>query len=125
MSMVYPTYRVLAKHIVFKMFLCSSFRSVHVDSAALLKAVESEHLDLRALNAIGKSPMRSRQGCSGCHAPMDNAAAMLTGIATPLFGGYETGADTSGQLFVNGANDDRGTGKGLRADYAIACALIV
>src|SRR4029079_9258164 len=68
-----PTHRVLSNR-TFGGVLCTRFSSVHVDSEALLKAVGSDHKNLRSLEAIGDSPMRSTPGCEGCHAPMDGPA---------------------------------------------------
>jgi hypothetical protein len=115
-STIKTTHRVLAKDILTD-FLCTEFLSVHVDSEALLKAVGAQHGNLRTLAAIGESPMRNQQGCKGCHAPMDNAAAFLVELQTALYGSYPTGLPAPGQLFLKGAGDYRGRGTGL-ADFA-------
>jgi hypothetical protein len=105
------TYRVWT-HQFFINFLCTDFNSVRVDSEALLKSIGHDNANLRALSSIGQSPMRRQPGCRGCHAPMDSAAAFLTGMGTTLFGQYLTGLPATGQLYVKGDTDLRGEGSG-------------
>jgi hypothetical protein len=115
-----PTYRVLMKNLL-TLFLCTEFKSVHVDSDAVLKTVGNQVANLRALSAIGESPMRKQVGCKGCHAPMDNGGAFMTQLATPLFGGYLTELPAHGSLYVKGADDLRGEGVG----YAGLARLVI
>jgi hypothetical protein len=114
------THRVMARN-TFETLLCTEFNSVHVDSEVLLKAVGTQHRNLRGLQAIVNSPMRTQPGCKGCHAPMDNTAGFLLGLQTALFGSSPTTVSPGGRLFVNGASDYRGEGVG----YASLARLIV
>ena len=109
------TYRVVA-HSLLERALCVELTSVNVDARTLLAAVGPAHANLRAFGiGLADSPMRKQAGCKGCHAPLDGVAAMLQEIATPLLGGYPTGADARGGLWVTGAADRRGEGTGLAA----------
>jgi len=95
--------------------LCSSFSAVNVDADAILAAVGEQHENLRTLSSLLAAPMRFQNGCKGCHAPMDGAAAFLPEIQAPLYGSYPTGQEAAGELFVTGSEDFRGKGNGIAA----------
>lgn len=107
----FPTYRTVVRAFL-QNAACITLVGVNVDSASLLEGVGKQHGDLR-LFEINESPMRTTTGCSGCHAPMDNAAGFLLGMKTPLFGDVLTGKKAVGQLYLKGANDLRGAGEGF------------
>ncbi len=107
-----PTYRVVMTDLQ-ENALCTQFRSIRVDSHALLAAVEGNHSSIRSLD-VSKSPMRTLLGCKGCHAPMDFGAGFLEQFQTPLFGNAPTGRSGDGKLYVSGADDFRGEGHGIK-----------
>jgi hypothetical protein len=108
-----PTKRASARFLNAE-FLCAPFASVSVDRDAVLAAVGEGHQNVRSLD-VTDAPMRHTPGCSGCHAPMDAAAAMMLEISSPLFGSMLTGLKSEGSLFVLGAADLRGNGAGAAA----------
>lgn len=111
MHTIGATYRVQAVS-DFKRELCVDFKSVNVDSVSLRKAVGEAHGNLRGFG-LESSPMREQLGCKGCHAILDNGAAMLQGLATPLRGSFPTDNQARGSLYVLGASDLRGQGAGM------------
>ncbi len=114
------TYRGMVLEL-FGDYLCTEFQSVRVSSDVVLQAVHAQApsagapLDLRSADAIGRSPMRTQVGCKGCHAPMDNAAAMLAGFQTAIRGSIPTGIEGRGQLYLKSPSDLRGEGAGAAA----------
>ena len=106
--------RGAAHHFLFR-HLCSEFNAVNVDADAILKAVGSEHENLRTLSSILESPMRTQTGCKGCHAPMDGAVGFMTELQAPMYGSHPSGLPGEGEFFVTGARDFRGKGNGMAA----------
>jgi len=106
-----PQYRTTMRALLEEV-LCTPLKGLNVNSTTLLNATSGQHRNIRPLK-VHESPMRSTPGCSGCHAPMDNGAAFLVGLRTALFGAYPTGDVAAGRLYVNGANDYRGSGQGF------------
>lgn len=94
-------------------FLCTDFPANHVDSEALLEVTRGAHAGVRF--EVYESPMRNQASCSGCHAPMDYGAGFLVGLRPPLFGSTPTPKSVEGRLYVNGASDLRGSGRGFGA----------
>lgn len=109
---VSPTYRNAIREL-FNRFLCIDFGSVHVDRDAVLEAVGDNVQNLRSLNTISDSPMRHQTGCKGCHMPMDTSAGMLFGFELSWRGGFPRGDQPAGELYLQGATDRRGDGKGV------------
>jgi hypothetical protein len=107
----FGTYRDLIRAL-YADSLCVVFSSVHVDSDVLLKAVGGQHANLRALNSWD-SPMRHQVGCQGCHRPMDEGTAFLSGMTTPIFGAHPTGLRQPASFYLKGATDLRGSGEGM------------
>lgn len=109
-----PTPRVVVRN-TFRNFLCTDFQSVHVDSEALLQAVNADFKNLRGFSVVDTSPMRRTIGCKNCHIPLDNAADMLADLATPLFGSLVRAANprAPGRLYVGGVDDLRGAAVGM------------
>jgi len=83
------------------------------DDKAVLEAVGDNVQNLRSLNTITDSPMRHQTGCKGCHMPMDTTAGMLFGFELSWRGGFPRGEQPAGELYVQGAADRRGDGKGV------------
>lgn len=108
----YFAYRTMA-HALLEGYLCVEFKGVNVDSEHILQAVGDDHANVRGFT-LGESALRTREGCSGCHAPLDGTAAFLTELSTLIYGQYPTGAEAKGALYVTGAEDLRGRGAGLR-----------
>ncbi len=106
----FDTYRTQMRAVLG--FVCSNFDGVGVDRDNLLRVVGTQHANVRAIK-VHESPMRSQVGCSGCHAPMDYGAAFLVGIRTQLLGAHPTSETAEGKLYVNGAQDYRGSGVGF------------
>ena len=104
--------RGAAHHFLFR-HLCSQFNAVNVDADAILKAVGSEHENLRTLSSILEAPMRTQTGCKGCHAPMDGAVGFMTELQAPMYGSHPSGLPGEGEFYVTGARDFRGKGNGM------------
>lgn len=117
-SMAVPALKIPIRgtaHHLLSRHLCSEFSAVNVDADAILSAVGNNHENLRTLSSLLAAPMRFQNGCKGCHAPMDGAAAFLSELQAPLYGSYPTGQEAAGELFVTGAEDFRGKGSGIAA----------
>jgi hypothetical protein len=91
-------------------FLCVDFPANNVDSESLLAITHGQHEGVRF--EVYESPMRQQSACSGCHAPMDSGSGFLVGLRPPLFGSIPTGKQVEGRLYVHGAEDFRGKGRG-------------
>lgn len=91
-------------------FLCVDFPANTVDSQTLLTVTSGQHQGVRF--EVYESPMRNQSACSGCHAPMDAGSGFLVGLRPPIFGSIPTGRQVEGALYVHGAEDFRGKGKG-------------
>jgi hypothetical protein len=107
-----PHYRTIVLGVLDRELCSPGFDSVHVTSDVLLLTTSKEP-NLR-LKEVHNSPMRTQEGCKGCHGPMDNTAGFLTAIATPLYGSIATGRSNHATLMVNGPADARQTGVGPR-----------
>ncbi|NTX16514.1 DUF1585 domain-containing protein [Myxococcus sp. CA051A] len=94
-------------------FLCVDFPANTVDSETLLTVTGGQHEGVRF--EVYESPMRNQGACSGCHAPMDSGSGFLVGLRPPIFGSIPTGRQVEGALYVHGAEDFRGKGKGTAA----------
>ncbi|NVJ14869.1 DUF1585 domain-containing protein [Myxococcus sp. AM010] len=98
-------------------FLCVDFPANNVDRDALLAITHDQHAGVRF--EVYSSPMRHQLACSGCHAPMDYGAGFLVGLRPPLFGSVPTNKVVEGRLYMNGAEDLRGSGEGYGALAAL------
>jgi hypothetical protein len=105
-----PGYRSIVRVSLQRELCIADFSSVDVTSdVVLLTTTKTPNLRLKDVHT---SPMRTQEGCKGCHGPMDNTAGFLTAIATPLYGSMPTGQMNEASLVVNGSSDDRGSGVG-------------
>lgn len=104
-----------AAHHLLERHLCMVFTSVNVDADSMLAAVGDREENLRTLSSLIDTPMRKQDGCKGCHAPMDGAAAFFGVIQGPLYGSYVTGERPKGEFYISGARDFRGHGVGTAA----------
>jgi hypothetical protein len=109
---VQSTYRNTIRQ-SFNDFLCIDFGSLRVDRDALLATVQDKFQNTRALDAITDSPMRHSDGCKGCHMPMDTSAGFLYDFELSWRGGFHRTAARPSELYVSGALDRRGNGKGI------------
>ena len=105
-----PGYRSIIRASLQRELCTADFSSVEVTSdVVLLTTTKTPNLRLKDVH---ESPMRTQEGCKGCHRPMDTTAGFLTAIATPLYGSMPTGNTNKATLVVNGSSDDRGSGIG-------------
>lgn len=99
--------------VLLSQMLCVELPFNKVDSDSLLESTHGKHAGVRF--EVYESPMRQRPACSGCHSPMDYGSGFLAVMRPPLFGSIHTQRQVEGRLYVNGASDFRGSGKGYSA----------
>ena len=105
-----PGYRSIIRASLQRELCIADFSSVDVTSdVVLLTTARAPNLRLKDVHT---SPMRTQEGCKGCHGPMDSTAGFLTAIATPLYGSMPTGTTNEASLVVNSPSDVRGSGAG-------------
>jgi hypothetical protein len=86
-----------------------------VDSEAVVASVGKQIQNLRS-GEVWRSPMTGRNGCKGCHVPLDYKAAFFPAFRTSWWGSFRSDAPMpTAHLFITGVEDDRGSGVGMRA----------